>query len=173
VRAIEEIERQRWADQLRRRQADLAADERLVAEGRACVARSRAIELTRRDLALLDAALQGRMPSAVVGRPDPGPNEADEARRRLARDEAWHVADNAIVYLRRLADASDRDAEEMARRAARWLLRLDVELDDADLPTPTPAPREAALCLLEGAGPPDRGREIHEGLAAWRSGPGA
>ncbi len=145
VSRLRTIERARWTDQCARLTAWLADPPRDDAE--AVVALE-----TRRDLASLQAALAGKTPSAVVGRSD-DPRHGDETTRMaLACDEAAHMADNALVYARKLATSSTPDRERP--RLVRWLGRLQLELADTGLPEPVPDFRAHATALVRDG---DRG----------------
>ena len=122
--AIRAIERDRLAAQRRRLQGWVVVDEQRLARDPGDAALQFVVEQGRRNLARLEAAIAGRTPSAVVGRPEPADEDRMKARDDLARGETAHAADNALTFL-------DRPGAGNRTRAARWLLRLDLERLDA------------------------------------------
>lgn len=121
------IERERLAAQRRQLDAWVAADEQRLADAPDDAAWRFVVEQGRRNRTRLDAALEGKTPSAVVGQAEPAAGARGAARAELARAETAHAADNVVTFL-------DRGARGDADRAARWLLRLDLERLDADDP---------------------------------------
>jgi hypothetical protein len=105
-----------------------------------------AIEQTRRNIGRLQAAVEGRTPSAVTGRNPQHPDDDDAERLALARDEGIHAAENVLVFVDRF-DADDERNAATVERCARWLLRLRLELLDA-LPGASPDPAVLAFELL-------------------------
>jgi len=86
-----------------------------------------------RDLTRLQAALDGRTPTAVDRATDYG------GPLGLARHEAVHTLDNAAVFLGKATRAqSVTEAGEAVERAQRWIQRLRWELVDTDVEAELP-----------------------------------
>lgn len=148
MRRIERVERARYAQQLAVLAGRLSADGVAATDAGARFAATQA----SRDLARLQAAVDGRTPSAVVHRAD-DPDDSDaQVRLALARDEAVHTADNALAFLARgeSADLGASTTPGPALRAVRWALRLELELADAGL-TAQPEVREPALAVVRAS----------------------
>lgn len=163
------IERERLAAQRRQLDAWVSADEQRLADAPDDAAWRFVVEQGRRNRTRLDAAIAGQTPSAVVGQAEPSPQAHAAARAELARAEAAHAADNVVTFL-------DRGGPGDADRAARWLLRLDLERLDAH----DPGQRDGlhwALDLLRARTEPQANaasrvkNAVAELLASLRDGP--
>ena len=88
-----------------------------------------AVQQQRIDAKRLAAAAQGLRPSAVAGQADPVDADDADLLARLAAHEVEHAADNVLTMLDRV-DAGDPEIDTRVERAARWLLRLNLELAD-------------------------------------------
>lgn len=161
------IERERLAAQRRQLDAWLSADEQRLADAPDDAAWRFVVEQGRRNRTRLDAAIAGQTPSAVVGQAEPQAPAA--ARAELARAETAHAADNVVTFL-------DRGGQGDIDRAARWLLRLDLERLD----THDPGLRDGlhwALDLLRAQAEPQTNavtrvkNAVADLLASLRDGP--
>jgi hypothetical protein len=93
-----------------------------------------------RDLGRLGSAIAGKTPTAVDR------ERLYESPRALARDEATHTIDNAIVFLERAAAASTRvDAGAAIERAQRWIQRVRWELVDTEVEAEVPTDFSARI----------------------------
>lgn len=149
---LRQIERARFAAQLvaldRQIAADVAALEREERESWRA-ARQRVVEEQQRDKSRLLAALEGKRPSAVLGRAEPAVEQQAEAATEFACDEAIHLAENALHFFGPLlAPDAEPPTDAATLRGTRWLLRLRRELLDTPRPRGAVAYHDAAIELL-------------------------
>ena len=107
------VERERFVAQREQLDRWVNEDAKRLAESPRDASLQFVVEQGRRNQTRLAAAIAGQTPSAVV-------DGRATSRAELARMEAAHAADNVVTFL-------DRAGQGDVIRAARWLLRLDLE----------------------------------------------